>query len=98
MTTIDIDDTTLHHERSGDGPAMLFVHGMCGHADVWADQADRFSRRYSCVRYDRSGHTRSNRGDADCGHVTYAEQPDAFAHAVAVFAAELDRRAPLPSA
>ena len=30
---------------------------------------------------------------ADCGHVTYAEQPDAFAHAVSVFAAELDRRA-----
>ena len=29
---------------------------------------------------------------ADCGHVTYAEQPDAFAHAVSVFAAELDRR------
>ena len=28
----------------------------------------------------------------DCGHVTYAEQPDAFAHAVSMFAAELDRR------
>ena len=26
----------------------------------------------------------------DCGHVTYAEQPDAFADAVSVFAAELD--------
>ena len=35
---------------------------------------------------------------ADCGHVTYAEQPDAFAHAVTVFAAELDRRAAVPSA
>ena len=32
----------------------------------------------------------------DCGHVTYAEQPDAFAHAVAVFAAELDRARPGP--
>ena len=29
---------------------------------------------------------------ADCGHVTYAEQPEAFAHAVSTFAAELDRR------
>jgi pimeloyl-ACP methyl ester carboxylesterase len=35
---------------------------------------------------------------ADCGHVTYAEQPDAFAHAVTVFAAELDWCAPIPSA
>jgi pimeloyl-ACP methyl ester carboxylesterase len=30
----------------------------------------------------------------DCGHVTYAEQPDAFADAVSVFVAELDRRVP----
>jgi pimeloyl-ACP methyl ester carboxylesterase len=29
---------------------------------------------------------------ADCGHVTYAEQPDAFADAVSTFAIELDRR------
>ena len=29
---------------------------------------------------------------ADCGHVTYAEQPDAFAGAVSVFASELDSR------
>jgi pimeloyl-ACP methyl ester carboxylesterase len=29
---------------------------------------------------------------ADCGHVTYVEQPDDFAHAVGVFAAELDDR------
>ena len=29
---------------------------------------------------------------ADCGHVTYAEQPDAFADAVSMFAAELDAR------
>jgi pimeloyl-ACP methyl ester carboxylesterase len=28
----------------------------------------------------------------DYGHVTYAEQPEQFAHAVSVFAAELDRR------
>ena len=34
----------------------------------------------------------------DCGHVTYAEQPDAFFHAVSVFAAELDRRASVSSA
>ena len=32
---------------------------------------------------------------AGCGHVTYAEQPDAFARAVATFAAEIDRRTAL---
>lgn len=64
MPTIDINDTTLYYERTGQGPAMLFVHGMCGDAEVWADQARRFSDRYTCVRYDRRGHSRSRRGAA----------------------------------
>jgi len=28
---------------------MLFVHGMCGDADVWADQARRFNGRYTAT-------------------------------------------------
>jgi 3-oxoadipate enol-lactonase len=43
MPTIDINDTTVCFERSGRCPAMLFVHGMCGDADMWADQAERLS-------------------------------------------------------
>jgi pimeloyl-ACP methyl ester carboxylesterase len=35
---------------------------------------------------------------ADSGHVTYAEQPHAFAQAVRIFAAELERRAAITSA
>ena len=78
MTTVDIDDTTLYYERSGHGPAMLFVHGMCGDADVWADQADRFSDRYTCVRYDRRGHTRSSRGDAPLSVARHADDAAAL--------------------
>jgi pimeloyl-ACP methyl ester carboxylesterase len=62
MPMLDVNGTTLYYERSGHGPAMLFVHGMCGDADVWLDQASRFSDRHTCVRYDRRGHTRSARG------------------------------------
>jgi hypothetical protein len=39
VSTIDVNDTTLYYERAGQGPAMLFVHGICGDAEVWADQA-----------------------------------------------------------
>ena len=34
MATIDIDDTTIYYELSGAGPPLLFVHGMCGDAEV----------------------------------------------------------------
>ena len=73
MPTIELNDTTLYYERTGQGPAMLFVHGMCGDAEVWADQARRFSDRYSCVRYDRRGHTRSLRGDATITDALHAD-------------------------
>lgn len=73
MPTIDINDTTLYYERAGQGPAMLFVHGMCGDAEVWADQARRFSDRNTCVRYDRRGHSRSGRGDATISDARHAD-------------------------
>jgi 3-oxoadipate enol-lactonase len=62
MAMIGIDDITIYYDRSGHGPAMLFVHGMCGDAEVWADQARRFANDFTCVRYDRRGHSRSRRG------------------------------------
>lgn len=62
MAMVDVGDAALYYEVSGSGPAMVFVHGMCGDADVWAGQAGRFSDRFTCVRYDRRGHSRSGRG------------------------------------
>ncbi|MGH3369045.1 MAG: alpha/beta fold hydrolase [Nocardioidaceae bacterium] len=73
MPTIDVNDTTLYYERAGDGPAILFVHGMCGDADVWADQARRLEDRYTCVRCDRRGHSRSARGDAAISDSLHAD-------------------------
>ena len=136
MPTIDVTDTTLYYERTGQGPAMLFVHGMCGDAEVWADQAWRSPPRGGVQRTaavlprpsrwpslaararppvatpalvlagDRSHPSlralahllAAALPDArfveleECGHVTYAEQPGAFARAVSVFAAEISRR------
>jgi 3-oxoadipate enol-lactonase len=70
---IDVNDTTLYYERTGQGPGMLFLHGMCGDAGVWADQARRFSDRYTCVRYDRRGHSRSARGHVPISDALHAD-------------------------
>jgi pimeloyl-ACP methyl ester carboxylesterase len=82
MPTIDVNDTTLYYDRTGQGPPMLFVHGMCGDADVWADQARRFSDDYTCVRYDRRGHTRSVRGDAAISDALHADDAAALIEAL----------------
>lgn len=82
MPTIDINDTTLYYERTGQGPAMLFVHGLCGDAEVWADQARRFAGDHTCVRYDRRGHSRSRRGDAPISDALHAEDAAALIDAL----------------
>jgi pimeloyl-ACP methyl ester carboxylesterase len=82
MPIIDINDTTIYYEQSGQEAALLFVHGMCGDAEVWADQARRLSDRYTCVRYDRRGHTRSGRGRVAISAVQHADDAAALIEAL----------------
>lgn len=66
MPTIPVRDTTIHYERAGDGdPTLVFVHGMCGGAWAWEDQIARLSDRFTCVAYDRRGHSDSPAGSGD---------------------------------
>lgn len=53
----------LHYEVSGDGPPLVFVHGMCGRGAVWDGQVERLSAEFTCVTYDRRGHGASSDGD-----------------------------------
>jgi len=67
MATIPINGTDIYYREAGprDAPALLFVHGMCGFADVWEDQINRLSADFRCVAYDRRGHTRSPVGEVE---------------------------------
>ena len=62
MPTIQVRDTSLYYERAGSGPELLFIHGMCGDAASWEGQVARLADRFTCVTYDRRGHTRSAAG------------------------------------
>ncbi len=62
MPTVSVNGTTLYYEEMGTGQPLLFIHGMCGDASVWADQMQRLSPHFRCVAYDRRGHSRSPLG------------------------------------
>jgi 3-oxoadipate enol-lactonase len=106
MPTIEIRDTTLYYESTGDGTPLLFIHGMCGDADVWRGQVRRLADRFRCITYDRRGHTRSAMGDRAESVPTHAEDAAALITALGVrpivvsssggarIAVELSRRHP----
>lgn len=62
MATVSVNGTRLWYEASGHGQPVLFIHGMCGDASVWADQMRRLAPHFRCVAYDRRGHSRSPLG------------------------------------
>src|SRR5206468_7700975 len=80
---IQANGTTLYVEQAGAGPSLVFVHGMCGDARVWADQVERLSDRLRCMTYDRRGHTRSPRTEV-------AERVELHADDLAALIAALD--------
>jgi 3-oxoadipate enol-lactonase len=59
-----INGLNIHHEiqGEGDGPPIVFVHGLGATSNVWHGQRTAFSKHYRVITYDRSGSGRSQRG------------------------------------
>jgi 3-oxoadipate enol-lactonase len=51
----------IHHETQGDGPPVVFVHGLGSTSNVWHAQRAALGRYYRVIVYDRSGCGRSQR-------------------------------------
>ncbi len=56
----------IAYEVQGDGPAVVFLHGIGGHRGNWVDQLDRFSRHYRAVAWDARGYGDSDDYDGPC--------------------------------
>lgn len=48
-------------EFGGEGPAVVFLHGLAGHAGEWSDAAAALVADYRVVAIDQRGHGRSER-------------------------------------
>ena len=72
MSTVRVRDIDVYYEQAGSGRPLLFIHGMCGDANVWRGQVDRLAGRFTCVTYDRRGHTRTTLGSEPESVATHA--------------------------
>jgi pimeloyl-ACP methyl ester carboxylesterase len=60
-----VDGVELHVEPPvGDGPLLVLVHGGWTDHATWAAVVGPLARSFRVVRYDRRGHSRSERGPA----------------------------------
>jgi pimeloyl-ACP methyl ester carboxylesterase len=75
-------DCSIYYEVVGDGPALVFAHGLGGNHLSWWQQVAHFSSRYTCVVF-------AHRGFAPSSPVPGEKAPDSYADDLAALVAEL---------
>lgn len=64
MGVLDVPGATLHYETRGRGPLFLLISSGHGQADTYTRIANKLSRNFTVVTYDRRGFSRSHLTDA----------------------------------
>lgn len=75
MTTrrIDVGRITLNVRQAGEGPLMLFFHGITANSATLAPLAARFSDRFTTIAVDQRGHGLSDKPDSGYGAADFAD-------------------------
>jgi pimeloyl-ACP methyl ester carboxylesterase len=76
-------DCRIYYEVLGEGPAIVFAHGLGGNQLSWWQQLAHFSARHTCVAFAHRGFTPSSA-------VPGAAAPDAYADDLAALIDELE--------
>jgi len=53
--SLPLKDGEIYYEVMGQGPGLIFIHGLGGNHLSWWQQVPFFSRRYTCVTYSQRG-------------------------------------------
>jgi pimeloyl-ACP methyl ester carboxylesterase len=69
---------SLHYEATGDGPPLVFVHGLGSSARDWEKQLPAFRDRYRVVTFDVRGHGRSDKPPGPYGIPQFARDTAAL--------------------
>ncbi|WP_331234825.1 alpha/beta fold hydrolase [Natronorarus salvus] len=77
MQTVQTNDIETYYVSHGDGPPVVFIHGMVMSTTMWEHQMEALSDAYTTIAYDVRGH----------GHTGSS---DAKTYSINLFAADLD--------
>lgn len=58
----NINGIMMYYEDKGQGPALIFVHGLGENADFWHFQTEAFSASFRTIILDQRGHHRTEDG------------------------------------
>ncbi len=59
MPWVGVDGVELHYSERGEGPPIVFSHGLLWSGTMFDDEIAALSSRYRCIAYDHRGQGRS---------------------------------------
>lgn len=65
MSTVRTNDVETYYEDRGEGPVVVFVHGMFMNAGQWEPQMEALVGEYRTIAYDVRGHGRTGGSDRE---------------------------------
>src|SRR6266511_2165482 len=68
----------------GDGPPVLLLHGLAGHAAEWAETAGWLTAYHRVLALEQRGHGRSDRAPTDVSRAAYVIDAVAVIEALAL--------------
>jgi len=82
MPKITVNDIQLYYETHGDGPPVLFVHGLGSSTRDWELQVPAFAERYRVITVDVRGHGQSDKPPSPYSIKQFSEDVAAFIRAL----------------
>ena len=79
---IDLNGVRHHYVSKGEGPPILFVHGLGGSLHIWHGVIDNLSAHHHCVALDLAGHGRSDAAKGDVSIASMAADVHALIEAL----------------
>jgi pimeloyl-ACP methyl ester carboxylesterase len=76
MAHVRVNDVTFAYDVAGEGEPLVLVHGSWGDRHNWDSVFDALARSFRVVRYDRRGHSESER---PAGQGSFQEDADDLA-------------------
>lgn len=61
MPEVEVDSISLHYEAVGEGPPVLFIHGLGSSSRDWERQVEVFAKTHRVVTVDLRGHGQSDK-------------------------------------
>lgn len=89
MPILRLHEVDLHYETAGDGPPLLFLHGLGSSTLDWENQVQAFSKNYRVITLDLRGHGQSGKPPGPYSIPLFASDAAALLDALGVESAHV---------